>query len=314
MPGNGGGRGARVRVVVEERMLDLSNLDRELIASSDGSAPFRKAELIDYYRRVAPVLLPHLECRPVSLLRCPDGIDGECFFAKNAPSFTPPWIRTAPLDSPGSSRRRERVNYLVLDEAAALLWVANLAAIELHVPQWRLTADGERGRADRIVIDLDPGPRRDVVDCCRVALLLRDRLGADGLTAYAKTSGSKGLHLYAGLNPTGPERVSQYAHGLARALAAEHPDLVVAVMAKDQRAGKVFLDWSQNNPAKTTVAPYSVRARPGPGVSTPLTWDEVESARSPADLAFTPADVAERVERDGDLLVGLFERRQALPA
>jgi bifunctional non-homologous end joining protein LigD len=195
------------------------------------------------------------------------------------------------------------------------VWAANLAALELHVPQWTVGPRGGVRDSDLVVFDLDPGPPATIVECCRVALLLRDRLAADGLQAWPKTSGSKGAQLYVPIRPAATgQRTSAYAKRLAAELSHEHPDLVVATMSKQARPGKVFIDWSQNNAAKTTVAPYSLRGTERPQVSTPLTWAEVGDVRRAEDLVFTPADVVGRIEEHGDLLAKMRSSRQRLPA
>jgi len=292
----------RVTVEVGGRRLTLSNLSKVLYPPTDGSPGFTKAEVVDYYTRVAPVLLPHLAGRPATFTRWPDGVDGKMFFEKNAPSHTPEWVRRVTLPSPGSGMRRETISYVVVENLATLVWAANLASLELHVPQWRVDADGKPQEPDLLVLDLDPGPPATVVECCRVAELLRDRLAADGLTAFPKTSGSKGLQLYAPLVPTSADRTSAYAKSLAEELERVEPRLVVSRMAKNLRPGKVFVDWSQNNGAKTTVAPYSLRARPLPTVSAPVTWAEVESCTRPDELVITAPQELDRVASGGDLL------------
>ncbi len=295
----------RVTVRVGERQLSLSNLDKELYP--DG---FSKGEVINYYSRVAPVLLPHLAGRPATFIRFPDGVDGEKFFEKNVPRHAPDWVRTVRLPSSGSrGGHGDHIDHVVLDDLPTLVWAANLAALELHVPQWTMGPDGPRP-PDRLVFDLDPGPGVTLVECCRIAERLHDILVADGLTPFAKTSGAKGMQLYAGISAGDP---SVYAKALAERLAAETPDLAVAKMAKNLRRDKVFIDWSQNNPAKTTIAPYSLRGRERPTVSTPVTWDEVRACRRPAGLTFTADDVLDRVADLGDLLAGLDESRAPLP-
>ena len=294
----------RVTVRVAERQLVLSNLDKELYPA-DG---FTKGEVINYYSRIAPVLLPHLKDRPVTFVRYPDGVDGESFFEKNVPRHAPDWVRTVTLPHSGSP-----VDHVLIDDLPTLVWAANLAALELHVPQWTVD-DGERRPPDRLVLDLDPGPGATVVDCCRVAERLHDHLAADGLAPHAKTSGAKGMQLCAAIDTADAKRPSAYAKALAERLAAETPDLVVAKMAKNLRRGKVFIDWSQNNPAKTTVAPYSLRGRDHPTVSTPVTWQEVRACRQPGQLVFTAADVLDRAQRLGDLLADLADSSAALPA
>lgn len=273
---------AKVQVDVEGRHLTLSNLAKPLYP--DG---FTKGQVIDYYTRVAPVLLPHLRDRAATRVRCPDGVEGERFFEKNAPRGTPDWVRRERLGD---------VEFVVIDDLPTLVWTANLAALELHTHQWRV---GHEGDPDLLVIDLDPGPPATIVECCQVALMAREHLEGLGITAYAKTSGSKGMQL---LTRAPVPDTNGFAKVLAEGLAATHPDLVVSRMAKEVRPGKVFLDWSQNNPAKTTVTPYSLRARPRPSVSTPVTWEEVAACRDPADLVFLTDDVLARVERYGDLL------------
>ena len=279
----------KIVVEVEGRQLALSNLDKVLYP--DG---FTKGQVLDYYTRIAPVLLPHLADRPLTLKRWPDGVQGHSFFEKNAPSYRPEWLRTETLPSPGSTKKRESIDYAVIEELAALVWVANLATLELHTPMWRMGGGGP----DLLVFDLDPGPGTSIVECCEVALLLRPLLEAEGLTPIAKTSGSKGMQVYA---RTHVPDTSSYAKELAQRLEKQRPQLVVHRMAKALRPGKVLVDWSQNNPAKTTVSVYSLRARDTPTVSTPLTWQEVETCSSATELVFTSDDVLGRVEAQGDL-------------
>ncbi|MFE2757001.1 non-homologous end-joining DNA ligase [Actinosynnema sp. NPDC059335] len=286
-------------VSVQGRRLKLTNLDKVLYPE----VGFTKAEVIDYYTRIAPVLLPHLAGRPMTLRRYPNGVEGKSFFEKNAPSHAPEWVRTVRVGTPGSSRGAEYADFVVVEDLATVVWLANLAALELHVPQWRVGARGGRGVPDLVVFDLDPGPPASVVECCRVACRVREVLVADGLSPVVKTSGSKGLQVYAAVSVSSPERTSEYAKGVARRLAAESPEEVVWRMAKAQRTGKVLIDWSQNNPAKTTVAPYSLRARSRPSVSAPVTWEEVESCRVVEDLVFLADEVRERVAEVGDLFV-----------
>ncbi|HEU5473222.1 MAG TPA: non-homologous end-joining DNA ligase [Actinophytocola sp.] len=293
--------GEHVLVAVDGRQLRLSNLDKVLYPEYG----FSKGEVIDYYSRIAPVLLPHLVDRPVTLRRYPNGVDGMSFYEKNTARHTPDWVRTVTVDTPGSSTGRDTLDFAIVCDLPTLVWAANLAALELHIPQWTVDADGNRRNPDRLVFDLDPGPPATIVECGRVAVLLRAALAADGLEAYAKTSGSKGMQLYCAVGTDAPEQTSDYAKELAERLAGEHPDLIVARMAKNLRPGKVFIDWSQNNQYKTTVAPYSLRARPRPTVSTPVTWAEVEACAAPEDLVFTADEVLDRVAEDGDLFAGL---------
>ncbi|MFG1976538.1 non-homologous end-joining DNA ligase [Nonomuraea fuscirosea] len=285
----------KVPVKVDGRELTLSNLDKVLYPEYG----FTKAEIIDYYSRIAPVLLPHLEGRPLTVKRYPNGVTGQFFFEKNAPDHTPDWVRRVSLPVPGSTKNRETIDFAVVEDLPTLVYYANLAALELHVPQWRVDQDGAALPPDTLVFDLDPGPPATIVECTRVALMLRETLKEEGLTAVPKTSGNKGMQLYADWDCR--EEPSAYAKRLAQLLAKEHPDEVVSVMAKKLRPGKVFIDWSQNNPAKTTVAPYSLRAGERPTVSTPLTWKEVESCEDPEELVFTAPDVLARVEKRGDL-------------
>ncbi|NKZ07019.1 non-homologous end-joining DNA ligase [Actinomadura latina] len=300
--------GEKTTVEVDGRQLTLSNLGKSLYPE------FTKGEVIDYYARVAPVMLPHLKDRAATRIRWPDGVDGGKFFEKNAPSHTPGWIRTATVPSPGSTRGRETLDYVVVDDLPTLVWCANLAALELHVPQWKVGPRGRVHTPDLVVFDLDPGDPATVVEACEVARLLRDLLAEDGLDSHPKTSGKKGLHLYVPIKePEDAERTSEYARSIARRLAEEHPRLVVAKMEKRLRKGKIFVDWSQNNPAKTTVAPYSLRAASRPSVSTPITWDELESCEDAADLVFGPGEVLSRVDKHGDLLKPLLEDHRPLP-
>ncbi|MEU6717716.1 non-homologous end-joining DNA ligase [Nonomuraea sp. NPDC046802] len=285
----------KVPVKVDGRALTLSNLDKVLYPDYG----FTKAEVIDYYSRIAPVLLPHLLGRPLTVKRFPNGVAGPSFFEKNAPDHTPGWVRRVRLPAPGSTKNRETIDFAVIDDLPTLVYYANLAALELHVPQWRVDEDGRALPPDTLVFDLDPGPPATIVECCRVALLLREVLEDEGLTPRPKTSGSKGLQLYADWD--GREKPSAYAKRLAQRLEKEHPKEIVSVMAKKARPGKVFIDWSQNNPAKTTVAPYSLRAKERPTVSTPLRWEEVEGCEHAEELVFLAPDVLARAEKRGDL-------------
>ena len=299
----------RSTVEVDGRRLALSNLDKVLYPE----AGFTKGEVIDYYARIAPVMLPHLADRPVSFVRHPDGVETKGFFAKNAPKGTPDWVRTVRLPAPGSSMNREELDYVVIDDLPTLVWTANLAAIEVHVPQWSVGPRGAVRDPDLLVVDLDPGPPAGVLECGQVAQWVREHLEADGLRPFVKTSGSKGLQVYAPIKPASDRRTSDYAHDMAKVLEKAHPDLVVSRMAKNLRGGKVFVDWSQNNGAKTTVAPYSLRARPQPWVSTPVAWDELGAARRPADLQFGADEVLARVDELGDLAAGMLEKGPPLP-
>lgn len=301
----------RVSVEVDGRRLSLSNLDKVLYPATG----FSKRDVIDYYRRIAPVLLPHIESRPLSFKRFPDGVEGESFFAKNVPAGAPDWVRTARLPSPGSTKDRDQIDYVLLDDLPSLIWAANLAALELHVPMWRLDRRGSTVPPDLIVFDLDPGPPATIVECCRVAEVVRERLDADGLAALPKTSGSKGLQLYVPVRPERPwKEVHSYARRLAERLEGEHPKQIVSNMKKSLRGGKVLVDWSQNNAAKTTVSVYSLRARERPSVSTPVRWEEVENCRQSADLVFLADDVLRRVREQGDLFEPALHAERALAA
>ncbi|MFF4774046.1 non-homologous end-joining DNA ligase [Microtetraspora fusca] len=284
----------KVRVEVEGRHLTLTNLDKLMYPE----ASFTKAEVIDYYTRIAPVLLPHLRGRPLTVKRYPDGVDGQFFFEKNVPGHTPGWVRTVTLPAPGSSKGRETIDFAVVDDLATLVYYANLAALEIHVPMWRVSERGEPLPPDTLVFDLDPGAPATIVECCEVALLLREALEDDGHEGVPKTSGKKGMQVYVPWD--GDEDTSAYARALARRLEREHA-FITSVMAKRERPGKVFIDWSQNNPAKTTVAPYSLRAAELPTVSTPLSWEEVDAWRDPGQFVFAAQDVLERVRKHGDL-------------
>lgn len=296
-----------VHVDVEGRTLRLTNLEKVLYPSTGTT----KGEVLDYYVRVAPVLLPHLAGRPVTRIRWPHGVGDMSFFEKNAPAGTPSWVRTAEVPTTGSRARRtggatagDTLRFPIIDQLATLVWAVNLAALELHVHQWTVDDDGEPVGADRIVIDLDPGEGAGLHECCGVALLVRDALAERGYDALPVTSGSKGLHLYAPLDePLPSDETSAIAKEIAEELQAAHGSLVTATMTKARRRGKVFLDWSQNAGSKTTVAPYSLRGTPRPQVATPITWDEVaEGADDPLGLdQFSMAQVLERVASKGDL-------------
>jgi len=299
----------RVSVDVEGRTLQLSNLGKVLYPE-DG---FTKGQVIDYYARIADVLLPHLAGRPLTVKRYPDGVDGKFFFEKNAPSHAPTWVRSVELPTPGSTRQRETIKYVVVDGLPTLIWLANLAALELHVPQWTVGPRGGVHGADLMVFDLDPGPPATIVDCAWVATRLRDVLDEDGLTAWVKTSGSKGMQLYVPLKEVDPQRPWGYSRRLAQRIAEAHPDRVVWQMTKALRGGKVLIDWSQNSATKTTVAPYSLRARPLPTVSTPVTWAEIEACTAEKDLRFTADEVLQRVAELGDLLEPLRGPGLSLP-
>jgi bifunctional non-homologous end joining protein LigD len=296
-----------VEVRVGERTLKLTNLDKVYWPE----AGFTKGQMIDYYTRVAPVLLPHLRNRPLTLKRYPEGVDGEMFYEKNCPKHRPPWIETAKVWSGGNNRD---MYYCMVQDLASLVWVAQLGTIELHTS---LSAYQKLERPQMLVFDLDPGPPATIVECCRVAAWLREWFDERGLKAFAKTSGSKGLQLYVPLNTAVTyDQTKTISRGLAQKLERERPQHVVHMQRKTLREGKVLIDWSQNDDAKTTVSVYSLRARTRPTVSTPVTWAEVEAcfeAGDPSLLVFDSAEVLERIDRHGDLFEPLLKLKQRLP-
>ncbi|MFF8813298.1 non-homologous end-joining DNA ligase [Streptomyces pactum] len=281
---------------VEGRRLALRNLDK-VIHPATGTT---KGELLHYLAATADALLPHLYGRPLAFLRYPDGPDGEKFFTKNPPPGTPGWVKTAEV------RRHEgrTARQVLVADLPTLMWVANLV-VEFHVPMWRV--DRGHGLADRLVFDLDPGAPATIVQCCEVAGWLRRRLERDGLRVYAKTSGSKGLHLLAPLRPTESARATAYAKRLAVEAERAMPELALHRMKRALRPGKVFVDFSQNAAAKTTAAPYTPRAQPMPTVSTPVTWEEIADCDSPERLSFRIEDIPARLDRYGDLLGPLLD-------
>jgi bifunctional non-homologous end joining protein LigD len=294
-------------VEIEGKHLSLTNLDKVLYPVPG----FTKGQVIDYYARIAPVLLPHLAGRPLTLKRYPEGVDKEYFFEKNATKHRPDWVKTAPIWSDGNQRN---VNYILANDLPTLVWIANLASIELH-PSLSLAKDIASPRS--MVFDLDPGAPADIVQCCQVGTWLRDIFDHFGLQSFPKTSGSKGLQIYVPLNtPTSYEVTKTFAHALARLLENEHRQLVVSDMKKELRAGKVFVDWSQNDEHKTTVSVYSLRAREHPTVSTPVKWEEVERALEKKDatpLVFEASQVLDRVQKMGDLFEPVLKLKQKLP-
>jgi bifunctional non-homologous end joining protein LigD len=292
-------------VEIEGRRLRLSNLDKVLYPGTGTT----KAEVIDYYARIAPVMVPHLIDRGVTLRRFPDGVDGGSFFEKRCPSHKPDWLPT--VEGPGD--RRGGIDYCCLDSTPALVWAANMAALEIHAPM----AKGADIDAPTIcVFDLDPGAPAAVRECADVALDIRHALDGLGLEAFPKTSGSKGLQVYVPLNtPHTHEQCSAFAQAIAQLLERAAPASVTSTMAKAVRPGKVFVDWSQNSRHKTTVAVYSLRARPRPTVSTPLTWDEVAAGAKDegAGLSFEMDEVLDRVREHGDLFADMLTLQQQLP-
>ncbi|HYN97167.1 MAG TPA: non-homologous end-joining DNA ligase [Pilimelia sp.] len=299
----------RMMVQVDGRELEVSNLDKVLYPA----AGFTKGEVIDYYTRVSGVLLPHLRDRALTRIRYPNGVDGQFFFEKNAPASTPDWVRLETLPVPGSSTGRETLDYVVCDDLPTLVWLANLAALELHTPQWRVGA-----KPDLMVVDLDPGAPAGLRECCQVAVLMRDRLADDGVACYPKTSGKKGMQLCCPVAGTQTaDEISAYARRLAEELERRAPRQITSRMAKRLRPGKVFIDWSQNNAAKTTVAPYSLRAQPAPTASAPLDWPEVEAAavgEAAAVRQLGAAEVLARIDEYGDMLADLLSPGPELPA
>jgi len=295
-------------VEIGGRPLTLSNFAKVLYPSG-----FTKGKVIDYYTRIAPVMVPHLAGRCLTFRRYPDGTAADGFFEKRCPKHRPDWVPV----SLGPSDRRGDIHYCRVEEPAGLVWAANLAAIELHAPM---------ALADRqdtplvLVFDFDPGPATDIATCCALAMRVREVLASVELKGWCKTSGSKGLQLYVPLNPAADddgashEETARFAKAVGAVLAKQTPDQVTTVMAKAERPGKVFVDWSQNAFHKTTIAPYSLRARPGPTVSTPITWDEVETGSTgDAQLRFDAAAVLARVDEHGDLFAAVLTEHQQLP-
>jgi bifunctional non-homologous end joining protein LigD len=294
-------------VDIEGRKLKLSNLDKVLYPA----AGVTKGQVIDYIVHIAPVLIPHLAGRPLTMKRYPEGVEHGFFFEKNAPMHRPDWVKTAPIWSEGN---RRTVNYILANDLATLVWIANLASLEMH-PSLSLAAHIET--PTMIVFDLDPGPPANIVQCAQVGLWVRAIFDHFGLQSFPKTSGSKGLQIYVPLNTkTSYDETKPFAHALARLLEQEHPELVVSDMKKAVRTNKIFVDWSQNDQHKTTIAVYSLRARERPTVSTPITWEEVEQTlkkKDPQRLVFEASDVLKRIEKMGDLFEPLLKLKQKLP-
>jgi bifunctional non-homologous end joining protein LigD len=291
----------RQEIEVDGRTLSLSNLGKVLYPE----AGFTKGHVIDYYTRVSPAVLPHLRGRPLTLKRYPNGVDAPYFYEKQCPSHAPEWVQTSRIGD---------INFVLCEDLPTLVWLANLADLELHTS---LARADDYASPTVIAFDLDPGPPATIVECAEVALELRLIFEHLGMQAFPKTSGSKGMQVYVPLNtPTSYDVTRPFARGLAELLERRRRDLVVSEMKKSVRGGKVFVDWSQNASFKTTVNVYSLRARPQPTVSTPLRWEEVEAvteSRDPNDLVFTAGEVLERVAEHGDLFAGVVELRQTLP-
>jgi bifunctional non-homologous end joining protein LigD len=294
-------------IEVQGRHLSLTNLEKVLYPA----VGFTKQQVIDYYVRIAPAILPHLAGRALTRKRYPDGVEGEPFFEKNAPMHKPDWVKTVPI---WSGRNRRTIHYVLADDLATLVWLANLAALELH-PSLSLAKDITCPTV--MVFDLDPGPPANMVQCCQVGVWLREIFEHFGLQSFPKTSGSKGLQIYVPLNtPVNYDATKLFSHALAQLLEHEHKDMVLSEMSKQARTGKVFVDWSQNDEHKTTIAVYSLRARERPTASTPVTWEEVERALRKDDaslLVFEAAQVVARFEKMGDLFEPVLELKQKLP-
>jgi bifunctional non-homologous end joining protein LigD len=297
------------QVEVDGRELKLTNLDKVLYPE----AGFSKGEVVDYYAKVAPAIVPHLAGRAVTLRRFPEGVDDldAAFFEKRCPKHRPKWVKTARVEA---GPHAGKIDFCVCDSLPTLVWMAQLAAIELH-PSLSLSRAPKRPTV--LAFDLDPGPPADIVECCRVGLRLRDLFGHFDVQSFPKTSGSKGLQIYVPLNEKASyEQTKPFAKAIAQLLEKQTPDRVVSKMKKVERKGKVFVDWSQNHQRKTTIAVYSLRARERPTVSTPVSWEEVEAVAESGDgasLVFEAADVLGRVERDGDLFAPVLELQQQLP-
>jgi bifunctional non-homologous end joining protein LigD len=299
---------AKVEVAVDGRQLTLSNLDKVLYPQ----AHFTKAEVIDYYTRIAPVLLPHLKGRPLTLKRYPNGVDAPFFFEKQAPSHRPRWIKTTAIYSESNDRD---IDYVVIDGVAALVWVANLADLELHTTMAHAKTPQ---KPTMVVFDLDPGAPADLHQCCIVGMRIKELFDRNGLESYAKVSGSKGLQVYVPLNSPGVtyDTTTPFAKNVALLLEKEDPGLVVSKQKKELRVGKVLVDWSQNVDSKTTVCVYSLRAKSHPTVSMPVTWEEVETCAETGDkdaITFDAAAALERVAEVGDLFAPVLTVKQKLP-
>ncbi len=292
-----------VEIEVDGRTLRLSNLEKVLFPDEG----FTKGAVINYYRGVAPALLAHLKGRPLTLKRYPNGVADSFFYEKQCPKHRPDWMNLAPVQT-GS----RLIEYCLVEELAALVWVANTASIEIHP---LLACFPDVGQPTKITFDLDPGEPAGIKECCQVAVLLKDVLDELGLQAFPKTSGSKGMQLEVPLNTSASyEETKPFALALARLLEARHPALVVSKMDKSLRPGKVLIDWSQNDDTKTTVSVYSLRAKSRPYVSTPVTWDEVQQGAEGYTMSFIAAEVLERIEMLGDLQAPVLSLRQSLPA
>jgi bifunctional non-homologous end joining protein LigD len=297
----------KAQLVVDGRRLPVTNLNKVLYPK----AGFTKGQVIDYYIRVAPVLLPHLKDRPLTMKRYPNGVEGEFFYEKNCPAHRPSWVKTAKVWSEGN---RRHMHYCLVQDLPTLVWAANLADLELHTS---LARKQNVARPTMMVFDLDPGPPANIVQCSEVGVWLRDLLAEMELDSFPKTSGSKGLQVYVPLNtPVTFDQTKELAHEIARHLERKHPKLVLSEMSRALRKGKVFVDWSQNDEHKTTINVYSLRAKEQPTVSTPVTWKEVEACLkkgNPQLLTFTSDHVLRRVDKFGDLFEPINSLKQRLP-
>jgi bifunctional non-homologous end joining protein LigD len=294
-------------LTVGRKRVDLSNLQKVLYPE----AGFTKGQVVDYYLRIAPYMLPHLKNRPLTLKRYPNGVNEMFFYEKRCPVHRPDWVTTGKVWSEGNN---DYISYCVVNDAATIVWLANLACLEMHTLLSKLP---KVETPTSMVFDLDPGPPADILDSIRIGLLMRDMLSRVGLQSFAKTSGSKGLHLWVPLNtPVTFDQTKQFAHAIALLMEREHPTEVLSMMSKTQRKGKVFIDWSQNDNHKTTACVYTLRAKAQPTASTPVTWDELEAAlkkKDPGRVTFTSDQTLKRVEKLGDLFAPILKLKQKLP-
>lgn len=292
---------------IDRKTLALSNTDKILYPETG----FTKGQVIDYYQRIAPFILPHLKSRPLTLKRYPNGVDKLFFYEKRCPSHRPDWVSTAKVWSEGND---QYIDYCLVEDTATLVWLANLACLEMHT---LLSKMPQVQRPTSMVFDLDPGPPADILDSTRVGFIMRDVLANMGLQSFAKTSGSKGLHLWVPLNTSVTfDQTKEFAHTMALMMEREHPKEIVSMMKKELRKGKVLIDWSQNDPHKTTACAYTLRARAEPTVSCPVTWEELEQAvnkKDSARIAFLADDVLKRVSDLGDLFAPVLKVKQKLP-
>jgi bifunctional non-homologous end joining protein LigD len=299
-----------VEVEIEGKQLKLSNLDKVFYPKTG----FTKGQVIDYYTRVAPFVLPHLEGRPLTMKRYPNGVEGKFFYEKECPKHRPDWVRTKRIVSRGSTKDRTHVNFCVVDDLATLVWAANLADLELHTSLSRVD---DMTHPTMVAFDLDPGPGTTIVECCQIATWLRTIFGELGIEGFPKTSGSKGLQVYVPLNSRATyTKTRAFALALAELLERTHGELVVSNMKKELRTGKVLVDWSQNNQHKTTVCVYSLRAKEAPTASTPVSWDEVDKCLKKGDpdlLRFESSEVLKRLDKHGDLFAPVLELEQEVP-